>query len=190
MEKFDELRKGWIALLKNLKSIPTKDLYFLLEPDNDSKFFESVDSFKDCIEGTLFSDFQMLAIEYLLEYKKQNKQKITTEPYKPNTGTWPFVPLDNDQIQKLTNPNTIPTTSPTWPLGPVITYSDQPNITYTNDNITSTSIAPDRSAFRCIDCEFFDGHDMCCHHENFGTIIRQSLDNCVKHNLRREKLEQ
>ena len=76
MEKFDELRKGWIALLKNLKSIPTKDLYFLLEPDNDSKFFESVDSFKDCIEGTLFSDFQMLAIEYLLEYKKQNKQKI------------------------------------------------------------------------------------------------------------------
>lgn len=193
MEKFDELRKGWIVLLKTLKSLSTQTLYFLLEPDDDNKFFESVDSFKDCMEGTQFPDFQMLAIEYLLEYKKQNKPKITTEPYKPNTGTWPFGPLGNDHIQKCTKPNTIPTTNPMWPLGPVITYSDQPNITYKNDNITSTSIAPDiadRSAFRCIGCEFFDDHDMCCHHENFGSIIRQSLDNCVKHNLRREKLKQ
>ena len=189
MERFNELRKNWIEELKTLKSMSTQDLYFLLEPDNDSKFFESVDSFKDCMEGTQFPDFQMLAIEYLLEYKKQNKPKITTEPYKPNTGTWPFGPLDNDHIQKLTKQNPFPK-DPWSPFGPVITYSDQPNITYTNDNITSTSIAPDRSAFRCIACEFFDGHDMCCHHENFGTIIRQSLDNCVKHNLRREKLEQ
>ena len=43
MEKFDELRKGWIVLLKTLKSLSTQTLYFLLEPDNDSKFFESVD---------------------------------------------------------------------------------------------------------------------------------------------------
>jgi hypothetical protein len=190
MEKFNDLRKGWIVVLKTLKSMSTQDLYFLLEPDNDSKFFESVDSFKDCMEGTQFPDFQMLAIEYLLEYKKQNKSKITTEPYKPNTGTWPFGPLDNDHIQKLTKPNTIPTTNPTWPLGPVITYSDQPNITYTNDNITSTSIAPVRSSCRCNCCEFFDGHDMCCHHENFGSITQQSLDNCKKHNLLREKLLQ
>ena len=193
MERFNELRKNWIEGLKTLKTMSTQTLYFLLEPDNDSKFFESIDSFKEHIKENEFQDFQMLAIEYLLEYKKQNKPKITTEPYKPNTGTWPFGPLDNDQIQKLTKPNTIPTTNPMWPLGPVITYSDQPNITYTNDNITSTSIAPDiadRSAFRCIGCEFFDDHDMCCHHENFGSIIRQSLDNCVKHNLRREKLKQ
>ena len=197
MERFNELRNRWIGALKTLKSVSTQTLYSLLEPDNDSKFFESVDSFKDCVDGEVqFIDFQMLAIEYLLEYKNQNEPKIKTEPYIPNTGTWPFGPLDNDQIQKLTKPNTIPTTSPMWPLGPVITYSTQPNITYTQDNITSTSIAPatsispDRSAWRCIDCEFFDGHDMCCHHENFGTIIRQSLDNCVKHNLRREKLKQ
>lgn len=188
MEKFDELRNTWIDTLKTLKSIPTQTLYLLLEPNNDNKFFESVDSFKDCIEESQFTDFQMLAIEYLLEYKKQNKPKITTEPYIPNTGTWPFVPLDNDQIQKLTKPNTAPTTSPMWPLGPVITYSDQPNITYTNDNITSTSIAPIRPACRCTNCEFFDGHDMCCHHENFGSITQKSLDNCKNLNLFKEKL--
>lgn len=191
MEKFNDLRNGWIALLKTLKSMSTQDLYFLLEPDNDSKFFESVDSFKDCMEGTQFPDFQMLAIEYLLEYKKQNKPKITTEPYIPNTGTWPFVPLDNDQIQKLTKQNTFPR-DPLNPFGPVVTYSKLPNITYTNDNITSTSIAPGiaqgKPACRCTCCEFFDGHDMCCHHENFGSITQQSLDKCKKHNLLREKL--
>ena len=184
MEKFDELRKGWIVLLKTIKSMSTQDLYFLLEPDNDSKFFESVDSFKDCMEGTQFPDFQMLAIEYLLEYKKQNGPKIKTEPYKPNTGTWPFGPLDNDHIQKLTKPNTIPT----QPFGPVITYCEAPN--YTKDNITSTSIAPGKPACRCTSCEFFDGHDMCCHHENFGSITQQSLDKCKKHNLFKEKLLQ
>lgn len=193
MEKFDELRNTWIDALKTLKSISTQALYFLLEPDDDSKFFNGVDSFKEYIEEPQFVEFQLLAIEYLLEYKKQNKPKITTEPYKPGTGTWPFGPLDNEQIQKLTKQNTFPR-DPLNPFGPVVTYSNLPNITYTNDNITSTSIAPDiaadRSAFRCIDCEFFDGHDMCCHHENFGTIIRQSLDNCIKHNLRREKLKQ
>ena len=188
MERFNELRKEWIVTLKNLKSLSTQTLYFLLEPDDDNKFFESIDSFKEHIKENEFQDFQMLAIEYLLEYKKQNKPKITTEPYKPNTGTWPFVPLDNDQIQKYPKPNTIPTTSPTWPLGPVITYSDQPNITYTNDNITSTSIATIRPACRCPNCELFDGHDMCCHHENFGSITQQSLDKCKKHNLFKEKL--
>ena len=182
MEKFDELRKTWVVTLKTLKSIPTQTLYLLLEPNNDNKFFESVDSFKDCIEESQFVDFQMLAIEYLLEYKKQNKPKITTEPYKPNTGTCPFVPLDNDQIQKLTKPNTIPA----QPFGPVITYCEFPN--YTNDNITSTSIAQGKPACRCTSCEFFDGHDMCCHHENFGSITQQSLDYCKKHNLLREKL--
>lgn len=188
MERFNELRKEWILALETLKSISTQALYFLLEPDNDNKFFESIDSFKEDIKENEFRDFQMLAIEYLLEYKKQNKPKITTEPYKPSTGTWPFGPLDNEQIQKLSKPNTIPTTNPMWPLGPVITYSDQPNITYTNDNITSTSIAPIRPACRCTNCEFFDGHDMCCHHENFGSITQQSLDKCKKHNLLREKL--
>lgn len=192
MEKFDELRKNWIEELKALKSLSTQTLYLLLEPNNDNKFFESIDSFKDYIEESQFIDFQMLAIEYLIEYKKKNKTKITTEPYKPNTGTWPFTPTDNDQIQKLTKPNTIPTTSPTWPWGPVVTYSTLPNITYTQDNITSTSIAPDiaqdRSAWRCINCEHFDDHDMCCHHENFGSITQQSLDKCKKHNLFKEKL--
>ena len=182
MEKFDELRKNWIGVLKTLKSTSTQTLYLLLEPDNDNKFFESVDSFKDCIEESQFTDFQMLAIEYLIEYKKQNKPKITTEPYKTGTGTWPFMPLDNDQIQKLTKPNTIPT----HPFGPVITYCGAPN--YTKDNITSTSIAPGITACRCTGCEFFDGYDMCCHHENFGSITQQSLDNCKKHNLLKEKL--
>ena len=188
MERFNELRKNWIEELKALKSLSTQTLYFLLEPDNDSKFFESIDSFKEDIKENEFIDFQIFAIEYLLEYKKQNKLGIKTEPYKPNTGTWPFGPLDNDQIQKLTKPNTIPTTNPMWPLGPVITYSDQPNITYTNDNITSTSIAPIRPACRCTGCEFFDGHDMCCHCDNFGSITQQSLDTCKKHNLFKEKL--
>ena len=191
MEKFDELRKEWITTIKTLKSLSTQDLYFLLEPDNDSKFFESVDSFKDCIKGTKFSDFQMLAIEYLLEYKKQNKLKIKTAPYTPNTGTWPFGPLDNEQLQKCTKPNIIstqPNTIPVQPFGPVTSYSTQPNITYTQDNTCPTFIDPDKSICRCIDCEFFDGYDMCCHHENFGSITQQSLDNCKKHNLLKEKL--
>lgn len=198
MENFNELRNMWIGALKTLKSLSTQTLYFLLEPDNDNKFFESVDSFKDCVEeGAQFVDFQMLAIEYLLEYKNKNKPKIKTEPYTPNTGTWPFVPHDNDQIQKYPKPNTLPK-DPFSPFGPVITYSDMPNITYTQDNIKSTSIAPSISAdfvsyigkpaCRCTGCEFFDGYDMCCHHENFGSITQQSLDNCKKHNLLREKL--
>lgn len=181
MEKFDELRKNWIEELKTFKSLSTQTLYFLLEPDDDSKFFDIVDSFKECIKETQFQDFQMLAIEYLLEYKKQNKLKIKTVPYKlPNTDTWPYTPLYNGPIEKAIKSNTIPGQ-------PIVTYSTHPNITYTQD---STSISQDRSAFRCIDCEFFDGHDVCCHNENFGTIIRQSLDNCVKNNLRREKLKQ
>ena len=92
--------------------------------------------------------------------------------------------MDNDQIQKYTKQNTIPT----QPFGPVITYSNLPNTTYTEDNITSTSIESGKSVWRCIGCEFFDGYDMCCHHENFGSITQQSLDNCKKHNLLREKL--
>ena len=198
MENFNELRNMWIGALKTIKSLSTQTLYFLLEPDDDNKFFESVDSFKECVEeGGQFVDFQMLAIEYLIEYKKQNKPKITTEPYKPGTGTWPFTPLDNDQIQKYPKPNTFPR-DPLNPFGPVVTYSTQPNITYTNDNIASTSIAPGISAdfvryvgkpaCRCTDCELFDGHDMCCHHENFGSITQQSLDKCKKHNLFKEKL--
>lgn len=186
MEKFDELRKAWILALETLKSISTQALYFLLEPDNDNKFFESIDSFKEDIKENEFRDFQMLAIEYLLEYKKQNKPKITTEPYKPGTGTWPFMPLDNDHIQKLTKQNTFPR-GPLSPFGPVVTYSAQPNITYTNDNITSTSIAPGKPACRCTSCELFDGHDMCCHHDNFGSITQKTLDNCKKHNLFKEK---
>ena len=186
MEKFNELRKNWIEGLKTLKTMSTQSLYFLLEPNDDNKFFESIDSFKECIKENEFLDFQMLAIEYLLEYKKQNKPKITTEPYKPNTGTWPFGPLDNEHIQKLTKQNTFPR-DPLNPFGPVVTYSTQPNITYTNDNITSTSIAPIRSACRCTSCELFDGHDMCCHHENFGSITQKTLDNCKKHNLFKEK---
>lgn len=189
MERFNELRKEWILALETLKSISTQALYFLLEPDNDNKFFESIDSFKEDIKENEFRDFQMLAIEYLLEYKKQSGPKIKTEPYIPNTGTWPFGPLDNDKIQKLTKPNTIPSqpnTIPTHPFGPIITYCGAPS--YTKDNITSTSIAPIRPACRCTSCEFFDGHDMCCHHENFGSITQQSLDNCKKHNLFKEKL--
>lgn len=192
MEKFNELRNRWIGAIKALKSISTQTIYFLLEPDDDSKFFENIDAFKDCIEEEQFSDFQILAIEYLLEYKKQNGPKIKTEPYTPNTDTWPFgplKPLDNEQIRKYDKPNTFPK-DPFSPFGPVITYSSQPNITYTNDNICSTSIAPGISACRCMSCELFDGHDMCCHHENFGSITQQSLDNCKKHNLFKEKLVQ
>ena len=197
MEKFNELRNKWITTLKIFKSLSTQALYFLLEPDDDSKFFESVDSFKYRIEGTKFSDFQMLAIEYLLEYKKQNKPKITTEPYKPNTGTWPFTPLDNDRIQKLTKQNPSPR-DPFSPFGPVVTYSTQPNITYTQDSIASTSIAPGISAdfvrymgkpdCMCTDCMFFDRYDTCCHHENFGSITQKTLDNCKNLNLFKEKL--
>lgn len=162
MERFNELRKEWILSLKTLKSISTQALYFLLEPDDDNKFFESVDSFKECIKEAQFSDFQILAIEYLLEYKKQNKLKIKIESYTPNAGMRPFGPLDDDQIEECTKPNTIP-----------------------------TFIEPDKSVWRCIGCEFFDscdGYDMCCHYENFGPITEQSLDNCKKHNLLREKL--
>lgn len=137
MERFNELRNEWIEALKTLKSLSTQTLYFLLEPDNDSKFFESVDSFKECVEKMgHFEDFQMLAIEYLLEYKKQNKPKITTEPYKPGTGTWPFLPLDNEQIQKYPKPNTLPK-DPFSPFGPVITYSSE-NKNNVNTNITSS----------------------------------------------------
>lgn len=179
MKKFDELRKEWIVTIKTLKSLSTQTLYFLLEPDDDSKFFENIDSFKDCINETQFIDFQLLAIEYLLGYKKQNKPEIKTEPYKlPNIGKWPFGPLDDDQIQQCTKPNTIPNITP--------------------DNIISTSIAPGISAdfvkyvgkpaCRCTDCELFDGYDMCCHPDNFSSITQQTLDNCKKHNLFREKL--
>lgn len=182
MGTFNELRKEWIVTLKTLKSISTQALYFLLEPDDDNKFFESVDSFKDCIEGTEFTEFQMLAIEYLLGYKKQNKPEIKTESYTvytPNTDNkWPFGPLDNDQIQKATKPNTIPNIMP--------------------DSIAPTSIAHGIAAdfvryvgkplCRCTDCEFFDGYDTCLHHMNLGAITQQTLDNCKKHNLLKEKL--
>lgn len=70
MEKFNELRNIWIDDLKTFNSLSTQTLYFLLEPYDDNKFFESVDSLKDCIEETKFADFQILAIEYLSEYKK------------------------------------------------------------------------------------------------------------------------
>lgn len=186
MERFNELRKNWIDELKELKSLSTQTIYFLLEPDDDNKFFDIIDSFRDCIKEAQFPDFQLFAIEYLIEYKKQNLLRIKTEPY-TQPSTWPFRPLDNDQIQKSTKPNTFPK-DPFSPFGPVITYSDMPNITCTQDNITSTSIAPVIPACRCTNCELFDGHDMCCHHENFGSITQQSLDKCKKHNLFKEKL--
>lgn len=118
MEIFNKLRKDWIVTLKILKSISTQTLYFLIEPNDDSKFFDIVDSFRVCMEGTQFSDFQILAIEYLIEYKKQNKPKITSEPYKPNIGTFPWP----EPIKPYTKPNTSPD-NPYGPLGPVVTYS-------------------------------------------------------------------
>ena len=113
MEIFNKLRKDWIVTLKILKSISTQTLYFLIEPNDDSKFFDIVDSFRVCMEGTQFSDFQILAIEYLIEYKKQNTLKITSEPYKPGTFPWP------EPIKPYTKPNT----SPDNPYGLVVTYS-------------------------------------------------------------------
>lgn len=120
MEIFNKLRKEWITTLKILKSLSTQTLYFLIEPDDDSKFFDIIDSFRSCLEGTQFSDFQILAIEYLIEYKKQNKLtlKIKTEPYTPNTGTFPWP----EPIKPYTKPNTSPD-NPYGPLGPVVTYS-------------------------------------------------------------------
>ena len=56
MERFDKLRKEWIVTLKILKPLSTQTLYILLEPDDDNKFFECIDSFKDCIEETQFID--------------------------------------------------------------------------------------------------------------------------------------
>lgn len=172
MGTFNELRKKWIDALKTLKASSTQTLYFLLEPDDDSKFFENIDSFKDCIDESQFIDFQMIAIEYLLEYKKQKQPEIKNESYTvytPNTDNkWPFGPLDNDQIQKATKPNTIPNITP--------------------DNISPIFIEPNKSICRCIGCEFFDGYDTCLHHVNLGAINQQTLDNCVKHNLLKEKL--
>lgn len=120
MEIFNKLRKEWITTLKILKSLSTQTLYFLIEPDDDSKFFDIIDSFRGCLEGTQFSDFQILAIEYLIEYKNQNKLKlkIKTEPYTPNTGTFPWP----EPIKPYTKPNTSPD-NPYGPLGPVVTYS-------------------------------------------------------------------
>lgn len=88
------------------------------------------------------------------------------------TETWYTEDELCKQIEEYTKPKTTPT------------------LTYIKDNITSTSIAPDKGkpACRCTGCEFFDGYDMCCHHENFGSITQQSLDNCKKHNLSKEKL--
>lgn len=127
MEKFNELREKWIVTLKTLKSVSTQTLYFLIEPDNDNKFFESVDSFKDCLEGTQFTDFQILAIVYLLEYKKQNKPKIITEPNIPGTDIHiPGIPVP---VKPYTSPNTSPDNpfgpfdKPFGPLGPIVTYS-------------------------------------------------------------------
>lgn len=167
MERFDELRKEWIVTLKPLKSLSTQALYFLLEPNNDNKFCEDIDSFKDCMGISKFSDFQMLAIEYLLEYKKQNKLKTKTEYYTA-PKKWPFGTLDNDQIQQCTKPNTIPNITP--------------------DNSCPTFIDPNNSICRCIGCEFYGGLDTCLHHVNLGKITQQSLDNCKKNNLLKEKL--
>jgi hypothetical protein len=167
MERFDELRKEWIVTLKPLKSLSTQALYFLLEPNDDNKFCECVDSFKDCIGGTKFSDFQMLAIEYLLEYKKQNKLKTKTDYYTA-PKKWPFGPLDNDQIEQCTKPKTIPNITP--------------------DNSCTIFIDPNNSICRCIGCEFYGGFDTCLHHVNLGAITQESLDNCKKHNLLKEKL--
>ena len=50
MEKFNELRNLWVGALKTLKSVSTQTLYFLLEPDDDNEFFESVDPFKECVK--------------------------------------------------------------------------------------------------------------------------------------------
>lgn len=167
MERFDELRKEWIVTLKPLKSLSTQALYFLLEPNDDSKFCEDIDSFKDCMGISKFSDFQMLAIEYLLEYKKQNKPKTNPEPYTLHKK-WPFGPLDNDQIQQCTKPKTIHNITP--------------------DNNYPTFIDPNNSICRCIGCEFYGGLDTCLHHVNMGKITQQSLDNCKKNNLLKEKL--
>lgn len=62
--------------------------------------------------------------------------------------------------------------------------------TSVKENTTSThnAFVEGSSACRCMFCEFFDGYDMCCHNVNFGSITQQSLDNCKKHNLLREKI--
>jgi hypothetical protein len=60
----------------------------------------------------------------------------------------------------------------------------------TEKNTAPEHNSPDKGSpvCRCTGCEFFDGYDMCCHHQNFGSITQQSLDRCKKHNLFIEKL--
>lgn len=43
------------------------------------------------------------------------------------------------------------------------------------------------SACSCMFCEFFDGYDMCCNNESFGSITQKTLDNCKNNNLFKEK---
>lgn len=108
-------------------------------------------------------------LDFNLLYNKI-KQELH-EQFQTSCNDWDKYDWAN-MIQECTKPNTIPT------------------LTYIKDNITSTSIAPDKGkpACRCIGCELFDGYDMCYHHENFGSITQQSLDKCKKHNLLREKI--
>ena len=58
------------------------------------------------------------------------------------------------------------------------------------ENKPSNHIVPDKvnPSWRCMTCEFFDGYDMCCHKENFGSITQKTLDNCKNQNLFKEKL--
>lgn len=59
----------------------------------------------------------------------------------------------------------------------------------TKENTIPTHNTTDKCnpAFRCMICEFFDGYDMCCHNENFGSITQKSLDNCKNNNIFKEK---
>ena len=40
---------------------------------------------------------------------------------------------------------------------------------------------------KCMSCEFFDGYDICCYHENLGSVIEITVNRCIVNNIYKEK---
>lgn len=105
----EELKEVWIKLVGSLE-IPAESVYILLNPVDRSEFMKLVNELTEHMftlkNGSIdhkdvVKNFRMLAIQYLIEFEKDNTSNIISTPFtyptnlpsyptSPNTPSYPY----------------------------------------------------------------------------------------------------
>lgn len=101
------ITEKWQAMVSEIDSLPTENIYTLLNPEDKKRFFELVEYISSnnlfkldhngVPDSKLVKAFKMLAVQYLIEFEKDNKR--STSPTNP--VSIPYIPVAPDPSENL-----------------------------------------------------------------------------------------